>query len=81
MRGLFGMLSLFKNLIVFGFFIGVFTWYIKGHSPKNSKYYYIFWGCTIYTIIMQVYYAYNPVINFTPMDARTGAEAWEQNMR
>ena len=80
MRGLFGMLSLFKNLIVFGFFIGVFTWYIKGHSPKNSKYYYIFWINTIISICIQLYHnAYH--VDFTPMDARTGAEAWEQNMR
>ncbi len=80
-RDMRGLLRLIGNIIVLAFFIGIFTWYIKGHSPKNSKYYYVFWGCTIYIIIMHMYHISHPIVYSPPYPSLTGAEAWEQNMR
>ena len=70
----------FKGLFVFTIMFGLIRWYIQCHYPKHSKYYYLFWISTIISICMQLYYnAYH--VDFTPMDSRTGAEAWEENMR
>ena len=60
MRGLMGFFRLFKNLLIIGFFIGAIQWYIKGHSLQNSKYSWLFWSCSIYTIIIFIYRINHP---------------------
>jgi hypothetical protein len=60
MRGLMGFFRLFKNLLIIGFFIGAIQWYIKCHNPKNSKYSWLFWSCSIYTVIICIYRINHP---------------------
>ena len=55
-----GFFRLFKNVLIIGLFIGLFTWYIKCHDPKNSKYSWLFWSCSIYTVIICIYRINHP---------------------